>query len=239
MRSGMNGSRPPRPAKVALLAVACLAGSALAHADASQAVSPASAYSEAHAPSSRWWSLGVLSGTAKPDGALADYQWDTTPGVAWGAQALAGAGPWTTGVRFWSAKTVQAIGLDAPAANVNRTSWEGIAQARVARWWGNELSLGASAGRIHLSYRPDHVAIDVGTGTPVDVELRPIDAWVVGGGAALRRTWDTRWTLGLEVDRRAFSLEAAHRNGATIEVGRESFDDWSAHVEFARTFGRR
>lgn len=235
----MNGSRPRRPERAVLLAAALVAGSALARADETPPPVAESTQAEAHASSSRWWSMGVLSGTAKPDGALADYQWDTTPGIAWGAQALAGTGPWTTGVRFWSARTVQTIGLDAPTANVNRTSWEAIGQARLATWWGNELSLGGSAGRMHLSYRPDRVSIDVGTGTPVDVELRPIDTWVLGGGAALRRTWNTRWTLGLEVDRRAFSLETAHRNGATIEMARESFDDWSAQVEFARTFGRR
>jgi hypothetical protein len=170
---------------------------------------------------------------------LADYQWDTTPGAAWGAQALAGTGPWATGLRLWTAQTVQAIGSNAPAASVRRTSWEWVGQARIASWWGNEWSAGASAGRMHLSYRPDRVTIDTGSGTPIEAQLRPIDAWVWGGSAALRRSLGSRWTLGLEVDRRAFSMEAAHRNGATIEVARESFDDWSAHLELSRLFGRR
>ena len=37
-----------------------------------------------------WMSLGGLAGTTRPDGKLSDYQWDTGPKLAWGAEALPG-----------------------------------------------------------------------------------------------------------------------------------------------------
>jgi hypothetical protein len=43
----------------------------------------------------------------------------------------------------------------------------------------------------------------------------------------------------MEVERRYFALDTAHRNGATIEYSRQSFGDWSARLELAMVYGLR
>jgi hypothetical protein len=188
-----------------------------------------------------WFSLGVLAGTTRPDGDLADYQLNTTPHGAWGAQALAGAGRCAGGVRVWTTRTTQEIGIPgAPAGPaVGLTSWEVVGQGRVASVWGNHVALAASVGLLHMAYDPDQLAFDPGTGTPIVVNFAPVNEWIVGGGLALERSFTPSWGLGLQIDHRVFGLDTAHRNGSEIEYSRETFGDWSARLQLARHWGRR
>jgi hypothetical protein len=193
-------------------------------------------------PGGLWFSLGVLSGSTKPDAALADYQWNTTPRGAWGAQALVGAGRFATGVRFWRTQTTQDIGLPgAPAGTTVRwTSGELVGQGRLATLWGNHVMAIASVGRLHLDSDPDRITIDPnGSVFPIVVDFKPVDEWIAGGGVSLKRALGPAWDLGLEFDHRVFGLETAHRNGDVIEVGRQSFGDWSARLELAWLYRRR
>jgi hypothetical protein len=188
-----------------------------------------------------WFSLGLLTGSTQADGALADYQWVTTRRAAWGAEALIGRGRFATGLRAWRAQTVQRIGGTTSSGDpsVRWTSLSLVGEARVATLWGNQIRGLASGGRVHLGYRPDQVMVDVGAGSPIVVDLKPIDEWIAGGGVGVRRTVGERWSFGLEVERRIFGLDTAHRNGTEIEVGRQSFGDWSARLELARLYRRR
>lgn len=64
------------------------------------ATAPARA-GEPPAGDSAWrFSLGALSGSVVPDAALAGYQWAVLPRAAWGAQTLAGRGPFEGGLRL-------------------------------------------------------------------------------------------------------------------------------------------
>jgi hypothetical protein len=56
---------------------------------------------------------------------------------------------------------------------------------------------------------------------------------------ALRHALPGPWSTGLEVERRVFGLDTAHRNGSVIEERRETFGEWSVRLEVARWFGRR
>jgi len=187
----------------------------------------------------RWISLGVLSGSTVPDHALSNYQWSTSPHLGWGGQALLGFGRFATGARVWSTATDQAIGLpDEASARVRRTSLELVGHGRLARWGGAELSGIASVGWLHLGYQPDQVTISSG-GSPVVVDLAPVNEWIAGGGLAIKRALASAWTLGLELDRRMFRLDTAHRDGNTIVERRETFGDWSARLELARLYSWR
>ena len=182
----------------------------------------------------RWISIGVLSGTTLHDPALADYQWSTGPETGWGVQALAGLGRLATGLRLWTATTQQTISAsDLSKANVRMTSSEALAQARLGRLGGADVMAVASLGWLHLGYHPDRVTVSSG-GTPITVELAPVDEWIAGGGLALKHPIGARWGVGLEVDRRIFGLDTAHRNGGTIVEQRERFGDWTARLELAR-----
>jgi hypothetical protein len=176
------------------------------------------------------FSIGLLAGSTWMDPSLADYRWDLSarPGV--GVQALASAGRFATGLRMWRTGTTQATGLDAPASvDLHATSGELIGRGRMATLFGADVNVVASVGRLHLGYEPDEIAVPA-QGT---VELRPIDEWIYGTGLAFERPLFGRWGADLEVNRRFFGLDTAHRNGNEIEYRRQTFGDWSARLGLA------
>jgi hypothetical protein len=180
-----------------------------------------------------WFSLGALGGSTQPDARFADYQWSVSPRLAWGGQALAGRGPFATGLRLWRSGNTQTLGLSGVTdPSVHLTSLEAVGQGRLATWWGTELLGLGSVGRMHVGYDPDQLTVPSGGG-PVVVDFRPVNTWIAGGGVALRRSIAEPWTVGLEVDHRVFQLDTAHRSGSTIENGRQSFHEWSARLELA------
>ena len=189
----------------------------------------------------RWLSVGLLSGSTLLDGSLADYQWDTRPQAAWGAQALIGARRLGVGVRGWTTQTTQNVGLPGvESPRVQATSWELVGQGRVATWWGTQVLATASAGRLHLAYDPDRITLEpVGPGVPINVDFEPVDEWIAGGGVALLWPVAGRWTTSIALDHRIFGMDTAHRNGDEIEFGRQTFGDWSARPELAWLYGQR
>jgi hypothetical protein len=183
--------------------------------------------------------LGVLTGSTLPDRTLADYQWDVTPHAAWGVQAIAALGPLEAGVRGWSTSTTQATGIaGTPPVAVRETSAELVGRRRLAGIAGVQWLAVASTGWLHLGYTPDRVIVTGGPGqAPLAVTLAPIDTWIAGAGLGARRRIG-EWGFGLEVERRFFSFDTAHRSGATVVERRESFGDWSVRLELARHFVR-
>lgn len=176
------------------------------------------------------WSIGVLSGATRPDPSLADYQWDTRPKLAWGAQALIGGARFGAGARLWNTATTQQIESVSDPVTVSSHSLELVGRARVAQLGGARWDALASAGRVHLGYHPDRIEIP-GSG---EASLAPIDTWIGGLGFGVARPLAARWTIGLEIDHRVFALDTAHRNGSVIENGRDTFGEWSARLELAR-----
>jgi hypothetical protein len=186
----------------------------------------------------RWISLGLLSGTTLHDPALANYQMSTALEAGFGAQGLAGFGRFAAGLRLWTATTQQTIGASDPSnPKLRMTSSEAVAQGRLGRLGGAELVAVASVGWLHLGYHPDQVTVSSGA-SPIVVDLAPMDEWIAGGGLAVKHRLGAHWGLGLEVDRRIFGLDTAHRSGSTIVEQREWFGDWSAHLELARLIDR-
>jgi len=198
---------------------------------------PVSAF--AHGP--YWFSIGVLSGSAQPDAHLADYQWDTRPHPAFGAQALAGRGRLAAGLRLWSTQTTQTIDVGGTGGSptVRSTTVEFVSRGRLISVLGMPLSATASVGVLHLGYHPDQVSIDPGGGSPVVVDLAPIDEWTGGAGLALTRTLASKWNVGIGIDYGRYRLDTAHRDGAVIVNSRESFGQWNARFEVARLIERR
>jgi hypothetical protein len=190
-------------------------------------------------PVGPWISIALLAGTTQFDAGLADYQWDTRPRLGWGP-ALVGRGRLATGLRVWRASSTQSIGDLGPAPSVQATSWELVGEGRLAELWGTRVLVTASAGRLHLGYRPDRITIQPpGPVSPIVVELAPVGTWIGGGGLALRRAVTADLTMGLGVETRVFAIDTAHRAGDAIVYARESFGDWSARFEIAWLRGRR
>jgi hypothetical protein len=221
------GSRPRRACSVAAAAAAGVL-----------AVVPAAAGGFA-GNQTPWISIGILSGVTQPDRKLADYQWDTVPRLGWGGQAVVGGRAWSAGLRLWTASTTQRLDAQDPDARSTArwTSLEVVGRRRLATLLGNQVAALASAGRVHLGYDPDRITFDV-NGTPVTVVLEPVDEWIMGAGVSLQRPLGASWDLGLEIERRRFELDTAHRDGDAIEYARESFGDWSARLAIARRLGR-
>jgi hypothetical protein len=187
-------------------------------------------------PGSRWFSIGLMSGSTRLDSGLSDYRWDMTPRMDWGAQALAGRGRFATGLRVWRAQTSQLIDPAdaASAAQVRVTTTELVGHGRFATALGCDFMAVASTGLLHLGYHPDRVTVAPPLGgTPVAVDLAPVNEWVGGAGLAMRRPIGGAWAAGMEVEHGFFALDTAHRNGSTIEYGRRTFGDWSARFELA------
>ena len=222
-----GGSRAVR-ARAALLLRVALGLCAAAAAPAARAAPPADP--------TRWVSASLLAGIAQPVAAMADYQWDVRPHAAWGAQALAGRGPWAAGLRLWRSSTTQGLGLSGvPDPGVSTTSLELLGRARVARWRALECTGLASGGRLAIRYHPDQLTVATGGG-PVEVALDPVSDWVAGAGVGLRAPLAGGWTVGMEAERRWFSLDAAHRSGSSVALTRERFGDWQAHAELSRAW---
>lgn len=183
-----------------------------------------------HERAIRHVSLAALGGSTQPVGALADYQWDVRPHAAWGAQVLAGSGPYSAGVRFWQGGTTQGLGLAGVADPAVRTrSLELLVRTRVARWRKVELAALASGGRLAITWEPERLTVDAG-GTPVTVTLSAVHEWVAGAGIALAVPFTGGWIWGIESERRLFALDTAHRNGSTVSLQRVTFGDWDARI---------
>lgn len=178
-----------------------------------------------------WVSFGVLAGAALPDARFADYQWDVSARPAMGAESLAGFGALETGLRLWTAETTQSLGSTGAASpNVRWTSAELLGRARIADVLGARVLGTLSAGRLFLGYSPDRVTFDPGTGSPITVAFEPVHEWIGGAGVAVQRPLAGAYVAGLQLERRFFAMDTAHRNGSTIETRRETFGDWSARV---------
>jgi len=199
------------------------------------ALAPRPAAAESTRP---WASIGVLAGAALPDQHLADYQWEVTPQMAWGAEALVGRGAFAGGIRYWTSTTEQRLGVSGEAADVRTSSFELVGRGRFARLFGTDLLATASGGRVHLGYSPNEVTVSTGGG-PVTVSLEPVDEWIGGGGLAVERSLGPAWSAGAGIESRFFSMETAHREGAGVVMGRETFGDLSARLQVARRFGGR
>ncbi len=189
---------------------------------------------------SPWLSLGVLGGPRVPDARLADYQWAVRPTLAWGGEADAGFGPATFGVRVWRESDTQRLDLldGARELPVGMTSVSAVARVRVTTLRGVDVHAVGAAGRMRMTWRPDHLEIATG-GTPVTVDLAPVTTTVLEAGAGLERGFGSRWSAGMDVTRRQYPLDTAHRNGSATEYRRESFHDWSVRLQLARRLAWR
>lgn len=191
-----------------------------------------------HAGSGAWISTGVLAGSTRFDAHLADYQWDLSPRAAWGAEVLAGVGRVSAGARVWRAGAQQELALaDVPNPDVSATSLELVARARVASPLGVDVNVAGSAGRLAFGWSPDRLVLPAsGGGAPIEVVLAPVHEWTGTAGLALERAIAGPWRAGLQVERRVFGLDTAHRAGTTVVRERESFGEWSARFSLARVF---
>lgn len=186
------------------------------------------------------WSLALASGTTRFDSHLADYQWDLAPRAAWGAQAGASLGRFGLALRGWTSSARQHVDANASTSDpaVRVTTFDLAGEAELARPLGFSVLARASAGRVALTYAPDHVTLDAG-GTPVTVDLAAVHAWAWGGGAAVRHPLLPGWAATIGVERSGFAFDTAHRAGASIDYAREDFGNWNGRLELARTFGTR
>jgi hypothetical protein len=227
--------RRERATKVRALALLPLVSALVCPVASAVAASPTEGVAGA---SGTWFSLAALTGTTQPDPTFADYQWDIRPRIAWGAEALAGRGPFSAGVRWWRSQTTQVIDPSGAqgTTNVHTTSFDLVGEGRFARLLGVEVLGAVHVGRLFLGYDPDQVTVNPGA---IVVDLEPVQEWAAGGGLTLRRALRQHWNAGLEVDHRLFRMDTAHRNGSQIEVGRETFGDWSARLGLAWVVGRR
>jgi hypothetical protein len=192
------------------------------------------------APSRGWISLALLAGSTQFDTGLADYQWDTTPRIGWGATGLIGRGRFATGLELWRAGTTQSIGDLGPSPEVHATSLELVGEVRLVEYRSLRLWVRGHGGWLRLGYHPDQITIQPpGPVSPIAVGLDPVDTWTGGGGLAVRRPLGDHWSVGLGLDARRFTIDTAHREGSQIVYGRETFGDWSARCEVARTLGSR
>jgi len=200
-------------------------------------MSAAAAHAAEAGSSPRWVAVSFLAGTAQPVASLADYQWNVRPHAAWGTQALVGRGPLAVGLRLWRTSTTQSLGLaGTPDPSVSSTSLESVGRARVAHWRSLEGVVLASGGRLALRYHPDHITVDAGGG-PFEVAFEPITEWVAGAGLGVRAPLVHGWSVGLETERRFFSLDTAHRNGSGVQFARETFGDWHVRLGLERAWG--
>ena len=180
-------------------------------------------------------SVGVLAGTTQPDTDLANYRWDVGGQRAYGVQALLGRDRWGAGLRLFRWSTSQSTGLlgFADVPTVRLTSWQMFAQFRAVSLLGVRVLGSGSVGRVHLGYNPDQLILDDGVSTPVVVDFKPLDEWMLGLGLGVERDLFSSLSVGAELERTYFSLDTAHQNGGVIEQNRESFGNWNLRLRLS------
>lgn len=181
--------------------------------------------------------LAATGGFSRADAARARYRWDDRAHAAYGASALLARGRFAAGARFERTGATQALELGgaAPAeAAIAGTSLEALARVRVARVGGASLALTGAAGRTWFAWTPENVDVNTGAGVTT-VRFAPVATPSAAAGAVC--AWEAgRWQLGLAAERRFVSLETAHRAGDQVVYSKETFGDWNARLEVARTF---
>jgi hypothetical protein len=121
---------------------------------------------------------------------------------------------------------------------VSGVAIEAVGRVRLTLALGIEVSPTVAVGRLHLGYHPDRVSVDLGAGiAPLTVEFAPITTWTVSAGVALDRRLVSRLRGALAVEREAFALDTAHRNGAGIVEAREEFAAWRVHAGLSWGWG--
>ncbi len=190
-------------------------------------------------PPATWLGIGPYGGALFLDQHLHDYRWDVAPRAVWGLQGMLRRDRFGIGVRAWRSSTTQGTGLlgESEAPEVSLTGFELVAEPRLASCWGTHLFGLASGGIVHIGYSPDELVLDdMSGGSPITVELSPIDEWQAGVGLAVRRALPGRTTLGLAVERSFFRLDTAHRAGNTVIEERETFGNWTVRFELSQWF---
>ena len=185
-------------------------------------------------------SLAVLAGAAKPDGAMADHQFEIGPQPAWGARIRGALGPADLGVRVWSSPNTQTLGLSGVEDPRTRTTtWDLAGRVRVAHVLGQSVHATASLGRLALTYQPSSLSIPVGGGgPPVVVALDSVHEWVTGAGLAFERGIGRQWAVDVELEHRWFGLDTAHSAGGSLVESRERFGTWDVRVGWNWIHGR-
>jgi hypothetical protein len=175
----------------------------------------------------------ALAGAFVPDNTLERYRWDVRPLPLIGVETRLETRGFGVGACLWRTETTQASGMlgESRPVTVNVTSWSLLGERRVFTLAGVRVGARLCAGRIHLRYDPDRVAFEpFGSGEAIVVDYEPVDEWILGGGVAIGRPIGEKLSLGLEIEHLVFAMETAHRNGEVIDVQRERFGNWGAHI---------
>lgn len=177
--------------------------------------------------------VGPVAGTIVLDPHLSDYRWDTRARAVWGAAGRADFGRMGGGLRVWRATTTQSLGIPGEDARpaVRLTGTELLGETRLASFAGVRLLASGSAGLLRIAYSPDALAVDDGSGTPIQVSFPPITEWTGGAGLGLRRPVAGGLEASVALERSWFRLDTAHRAGGEIVTERETFGNWTARVE--------
>jgi hypothetical protein len=189
-------------------------------------------------PGGRRIAIGPTIGGLAFDPSLDDYRWDVGPALQSGAQATLYWNRLATAARVWFASTTQATGVPGTAApHVNVTAVEWVGMGRVVSYRGVELWGAVHGGRWFLSYDPDQLTFDPGSGSPITVSFDSISEWDYGLGLEIRGDLTSQLALALQADHSSFSLDTAHRSGSEIVESRERFDQWSLRLQVSWLVG--
>lgn len=181
--------------------------------------------------------FAATGGLSRADASRARYRWDERAHAAYGASASLARGRFAAGARFERTGATQALELGAAApaeAAIAATSLEALARVRVARVGGASLALTGAAGRTWFAWTPEHVDVNTGVGVTT-VRFAPVATPSAAAGAVCALEVG-RWQLGVAAERRFVTLDTAHRAGEQVVYAKETFGDWNARLEVARTF---
>jgi hypothetical protein len=189
--------------------------------------------------SARDWDVTVSpwAGAMLLDSHLRDFSWDTSARPVWGTSAGVRSGRFAGGGRVWRGSTSQDVGTPSSPRSVDvaLTGFEGIGEARMARFLGIRALATGSIGLVRMNWSPGSIDLDTGIGEPVAVSFEPVSEATFGLGLALRREVPGGFELAAGLERSWFGLDTAHRRGTEIVNERETFGNWTARVELSRS----
>ncbi len=178
-------------------------------------------------------SLAPVVGATRFDSSLERYGWvaETRPLI--GAEAAVRQFGWGAGLRAGRTSVNQSSALLGTSLDTTVRLWSVDAFAEVPLVSIGVVSLAAlgAVGQVFASYSPDRALIATdGGGAAVEVRYENWNEWSASGGLALRAGITRALVSSIAIERRAFRIDTAHRQGEAIVESRETFGGWVARA---------
>lgn len=177
--------------------------------------------------------IAPIAGASRFDASLSRYGWAAETRALIGAEAAVRERGWGAGLRAGRSSVAQSSALLGAPLETTVRLWtvDAFAEMPLVSFGGVRVAALGAIGQVFASYSPDRALIaSGGSGGAVEVRYGDWNEWSVAGGLALRAPVTGALESCVALERCAFRLDTAHRQGDAIVESRETFGGWVARA---------